>query len=493
MVLASVTMLMVMANIAMAETCTLQATLNGAQSVPSVQTTGNGSVDLTYDKSSRVLSFRGGYRSLTGAITAAHIHRARAGANGPILFFLPSTATISGTIKLSESEERDLLNNRYYINVHTTTVESGEIRGQIILGECEASEASTIDPDAVRQRTQRVIANFISRRNDQITSNEPDMTDRLGGHNNGQGGPVAFTGSSTVKNNRMAFATSLHQIIGAKEATKTKRREDLGQMMALGQQSISGTSRPVTGFDIWVRGTWARVDNDTTRNDIGLLYVGADYRFGPDLVVGLLTQFDWTDEKDAAQNIAADGRGWMAGPYVVTRLNRNLIFDGRVAWGLSDNKVNPLGLYSDSFDGQRWLAKGQFTGDFRYGAVHLAPHVAVIYFEEKQKAQAVWKRRANGSLEHGILLRRDRQILGRYYRWKTYSEPARATCSFESKNHRRLHADARVLIRTHSDSAAFDVEICSRLFRSAHVSTQPGPIATVSALPSPNRRYRSAA
>ena len=31
---------------------------------------------------------------------------------------------------------------------------------------------------------------------------------------------------------------------------------------------------------------------------------------------------------------------------------------------------------------QRWLVKGQFTGDFKYDALNIAPHVGVLYVED---------------------------------------------------------------------------------------------------------------
>ena len=65
-----------------------------------------------------------------------------------------------------------------------------------------------------------------------------------------------------------------------------------------------------------------------------------------------------------------------------------MIFDGRAAWGQSENKVNPLGLYTDDFSTDRWLLSARLTGDFASGPWQFAPHVGVIYFEEKQKSYA---------------------------------------------------------------------------------------------------------
>ncbi len=246
----------------------------------------------------------------------------------------------------------------------------------------------TIDGDLRRTRTQRIISNFMGRRADQITANDPDLVNRLnGGNSGGNGGPVGFTADGTLQNNQMSFSTSLRQIIGSSEAARAKRREELGQMMSLGQQSIAGaTIDNGSSFDLWVQGKWSHVEQDTSQSDVGLLYMGADYRMSPALLFGLMGQIDWTDEEDTIQNLSANGRGWMIGPYVAARLHQNLLFDGRAAWGQSDNKVSPFGTYKDSFDTDRWLVRGQLTGDFKVDHWQFSPHVRVIYFEEEQKA-----------------------------------------------------------------------------------------------------------
>ena len=152
------------------------------------------------------------------------------------------------------------------------------------------------------------------------------------------------------------------------------------------EPALGGGAQPQTGFGLWAEGTWARVDDDTAESDFGLLYVGADYRFNAGLVVGVIAQFDRMDETDNTNGFAIEGKGWMAGPYIVARLSSNLIFDARGAWGRSDNEVSPFQTYTDDFEGERWLVRSRLTGDFKFGAVHVAPHVGVIYFEEEQKA-----------------------------------------------------------------------------------------------------------
>ena len=63
-----------------------------------------------------------------------------------------------------------------------------------------APQATTnfIDEDFVRTRTQRTIANFMGRRADQITVNDPDIVNRLNGGGSGAGGtggPLGFAAS----------------------------------------------------------------------------------------------------------------------------------------------------------------------------------------------------------------------------------------------------------------------------------------------------------
>ncbi len=239
--------------------------------------------------------------------------------------------------------------------------------------------------DAVINRTGRVISNFMGRRADQITANYPDLVNRLIGGVNGTNSPVNFTGSGTLRNNQLAFSTSLRQIVATREANLAKNREGSDNVMTLGNESTAGG--PVIGassLDIWLKGTWAKVESDTRNSDTGFLWAGFDYRVSPSLLFGVMTQFDWVNESDSVNGTVAKGHGWMVGPYMVKRIGPSLLLDGSVAWGQSSNEVSPLGTYTDGFDTTRWLAKGQITGDFTRSNWRFAPHVGVVYFEEKQ-------------------------------------------------------------------------------------------------------------
>ncbi len=246
-----------------------------------------------------------------------------------------------------------------------------------------APNSSSAAPSATQ--TQRVIKNFMSRRADQITSNEPDLAERLTiGGGNGSNGPVNFTANGTGSNNQASLSTSLRQVAKAAKAKQHQRGAELPGMMGLSSPQLNGTSVS-NGFDVWIEGRWVQIDSGTADSDLGLLYVGADYRLSSSLLIGVLGQFDWSSDEDDTNNTDIDGRGWMVGPYVVARVHQNLIFDGRTAWGRSNNDVSPDRTYTDSFATDRWLVKGTLTGDFDYGSWHFAPHVGMIYFEEVQE------------------------------------------------------------------------------------------------------------
>lgn len=114
--------------------------VSGNQEVPVKTTPASGTLDVTYDKSTKMLSFTVNWQSLTGNPTGAHIHGTAAkGANAGIKydFYSIFPTTTSGTFTNSvivdgtKLKEDSLLAGFYYVNIHTPTNPGGEIRGQI--------------------------------------------------------------------------------------------------------------------------------------------------------------------------------------------------------------------------------------------------------------------------------------------------------------------------------------------------------------------------
>lgn len=111
--------------------------LNGQQQVPPVQTNGTGTANLTYDPSTRKLSWDISYQNLTSPATMAHIHGpAGPTQNGPVLVWLSKkgvtpSSPITGSDTLTPDQAKMLMAGQTYINVHSKDHPSGELRGQI--------------------------------------------------------------------------------------------------------------------------------------------------------------------------------------------------------------------------------------------------------------------------------------------------------------------------------------------------------------------------
>ncbi|MEL6288022.1 MAG: choice-of-anchor D domain-containing protein [Pseudomonadota bacterium] len=248
----------------------------------------------------------------------------------------------------------------------------------------------TGDGSAIRRRTQAIASNFMTRRADQITANDPDLlhrfTDRSAGSGGTSVGGVGFSASGTFENGQLGFSTNLRQMVAAANADRDRERIELGRALGFSDTSVLAPGLDPNGIDVWIQGTWAHVDGETSDTDLGLFYAGIDYRVSPSFLFGVLGQFDWSDEQDATNGFSIDGQGWLVGPYVVARLNDTAVFEGRLGWGRSENDISPFNTYTDTFDTERWLAKAKLTGQFDMGGWQFSPHIAFLYFGEEQKA-----------------------------------------------------------------------------------------------------------
>jgi hypothetical protein len=122
---------------ALAAPQSIKVQLTGGQEVPPVETSGTGSADLTYDPSTRVVTWTITYSGLSGAATMAHFHGPAAeGKNGPVLTWLskqgsPAESPLTGQATLTPEQAQQFEAGEIYVNVHTPAHPAGEIRGQI--------------------------------------------------------------------------------------------------------------------------------------------------------------------------------------------------------------------------------------------------------------------------------------------------------------------------------------------------------------------------
>lgn len=118
-----------------AQTVQFHATLDGASEVPPKQTQGSGTVTATLDQGTKVLTYTITYQGLSGAPTAAHFHGpAGPGKNAGVQVPIPAplTSPIHGaTAALKDDQVKQLLDGKWYVNIHTKANPGGEIRGQL--------------------------------------------------------------------------------------------------------------------------------------------------------------------------------------------------------------------------------------------------------------------------------------------------------------------------------------------------------------------------
>jgi hypothetical protein len=119
---------------AFAATETYTADLKAASEVPANDSKGSGTLNATYDTTSKKLTYTVNYKDLSGAATMAHFHGpADAKANAPIVVPAKDAANpIKGEATLTDAQAADLQSGKWYFNVHTEKNKGGEIRGQVM-------------------------------------------------------------------------------------------------------------------------------------------------------------------------------------------------------------------------------------------------------------------------------------------------------------------------------------------------------------------------
>lgn len=117
-------------------------TLSGAQEVPAVTTNGTGSAKLVFDPVLKTINYNMTWTlgSSTATTTNMHFHGAEDGSDtkssgvaiGITGFTTANTGTITGTtVPLTDAQVAQLLAGKWYLNIHSSTVPGGELRGNI--------------------------------------------------------------------------------------------------------------------------------------------------------------------------------------------------------------------------------------------------------------------------------------------------------------------------------------------------------------------------
>jgi hypothetical protein len=121
--------------------------LTGSQQIPSNTSTATGRIEGTYDRRTKVYSYKITWSGLSSAVTGIHIHgladRGYIAIPGTYPSGVASAAsgnstatsgTFSSTLLVDGMviKEPDFLAGKFYVDIHTTNFPNGEIRGQIL-------------------------------------------------------------------------------------------------------------------------------------------------------------------------------------------------------------------------------------------------------------------------------------------------------------------------------------------------------------------------
>jgi hypothetical protein len=133
LVFALATALTTLAPAAFADTIIYKADLTAASEVPPNDSKGTGTIEATYDTASKMLTWKGSYKDLTGPASAAHFHGPAAlGKNAPPMVPVDaSKSPFEGNATLTDDQAKAFADGLIYFNVHTKANGGGEIRGQL--------------------------------------------------------------------------------------------------------------------------------------------------------------------------------------------------------------------------------------------------------------------------------------------------------------------------------------------------------------------------
>jgi hypothetical protein len=122
-----------------AATIQLKADLKASSEVPPKDSAGMGTMTGTLNTETNEFTYHIEFSGLTGPAVAAHFHGPAAeGANAKPQLPIkgsPVTSPIDGKATLTAEQAKDLLDGKWYFNLHTAANPGGEIRGQIMKSE----------------------------------------------------------------------------------------------------------------------------------------------------------------------------------------------------------------------------------------------------------------------------------------------------------------------------------------------------------------------
>jgi hypothetical protein len=224
-------------------------------------------------------------------------------------------------------------------------------------------------------------AAFLARRNDLVKAQEPDR--------------IRLDRSPTP------IANADKPLASTVDVDEEGRPRQVAFSVSLSEITAAAGQKPQPGLvDLWLEGRMQNyaataADLGPGSGNLGILYFGTRSMIGPDILVGALAQLDRGVEtaRYAPAEIAASG--WMAGPYLSMRLLSGVTFDGRAAWGETENADNAVEIGETLIN--RRLMSAKLTGTREVEGWKVAPSVGLVYLEDAVRDDTTGTTKAAGT------------------------------------------------------------------------------------------------
>jgi hypothetical protein len=122
-------------SLALADIIRIEASLSGAGEAPPTDSAATGRMEGTFDSDTKMLTWTVAYSGLSSPPLSGDFHGpAPPGENAPIQAGTPGdlASPFHGGAKLDDAQARDLMDGRWYFNLHSKRFPAGEIRGPVV-------------------------------------------------------------------------------------------------------------------------------------------------------------------------------------------------------------------------------------------------------------------------------------------------------------------------------------------------------------------------
>ncbi|MEL6621151.1 MAG: autotransporter outer membrane beta-barrel domain-containing protein, partial [Pseudomonadota bacterium] len=296
----------------------------------------------------------------------------------------------AGTYTVTQSRPAGLGNTSLTCSDDDSTVDVAA--GTVTLNIAELEDVTcTFGSIGSQQETTDQINSFLNRRNNLILSNGPSSGRRMDRLNQGIGRSQTLSFQQGDLASMTPFSFDLLSLGSGsyKFSTSSTQIQRSSRMFRLAMDDVEGNSQVWTPprWDVWFEASFTKYEaSQGSDGHFGIAYLGADYLLSADLLVGALVQVDSLDDGNDGTGATTEGTGWMFGPYMTARIGDNLIFDGRLAYGQSDNTISPFGTYADDFDSDRILIDASLSGNYDWNNWVVTPNLAISYIEDRQRS-----------------------------------------------------------------------------------------------------------